>query len=130
MKYFLIAVIVVIVMACDTNDNANLSTSPAVQGLWVETGTRTDTLRFQSIDGTNLMTLSRGREFRSGHWLPKPRSGPYNYKLEGGKISLYWLLSSKSSFTDYNFRKEGDLIEVDNFFDSPSGPTLTFQRIH
>ncbi|HEY0654916.1 MAG TPA: hypothetical protein VGD65_17380 [Chryseosolibacter sp.] len=129
MKYAFCFLLGLAVFACDSSDNLTASSWGGLNGKWVETGTRTDTLTFQSTDAVKLVTLGRGMEFRNGHWAPKSGSGPYEYKLEGGKISLYWLLSSLYVFKEYNFRQEADVIVIDNFFNSPSGPTLTFERV-
>lgn len=129
MRYKIIAIFVFILTGCDNDDNLGVSSSPAVQGTWVEVEGRSDTLTFQSIDDMAMLTLARGREFKNGQWVPKSRSGLYQYKLQGTKISLYWMLSSNYSFTEYDFQREENTIRVGNFFNSPLGPSLTFERV-
>ncbi|MCB0458927.1 MAG: hypothetical protein KDC74_02785 [Flavobacteriaceae bacterium] len=105
------------------------TTSSDLNGKWIEVKTKTDTLIFKSWESIETMTLNRGKEVRDGQLLPKSGSGPYEYKLATGKISLYWMLSSSYSFNDYNFKRTGDTFVIGNFYNSPSGTTLTFKKI-
>ena len=77
------------------------------------------------------MNLNRGRELRDGnpYTLPKYGSGPYDYTLLNDKISLRWMLSSNSNFNDYGFEMSGNTLFIGNFYDSPSGDLLTFERL-
>ena len=99
--------------------------------VWVDVNTKTDTLTFKSIDGTEYMNLSRGFEMQGGDLLPKIGSGLYQYKfMEEKKIALQWMLSSYYGFNEYTFIQSGDLLIVEKFFDPPSpGVLLTFERI-
>src|SRR5688572_16512841 len=118
MKYGWIGIFMMTVVSCDTGDNNGFPLTPGLSGKWVEMKTRTDTLRFESWESLDVMYLGRGIEVRNGSLLPKSGSGPYQYKLMDGKISLNWMLSSNSSFNDYNFRYYGDTLMIDNFYGS------------
>lgn len=115
-------------LGCVNDDNVDLSPSSDLSGKWIEMKTRTDTLTFESWDTMDVMNLRRGKEMRDGYLLPKAGSGPYEYKLTSGKISLYWMLSSNYSFNDYSFKRTGNRLIIENFYGSPSGATLTFVK--
>jgi hypothetical protein len=127
MKYGTLAIFVFIFAGCDNDDNMSMVVGE--QGTWVEVHGRTDTLTFESFDDIKIVSLARAREMRNGQWVPKARTGPYNYKIESGKISLYWLLSSSYTFTEYNFHQEGNRLVIGDFFNSPPRDSLTFQRV-
>jgi hypothetical protein len=111
-----------------TEDSPNIDVS--LYGKWVEVNDKVDTLTFNIIDGHEFMTLDRGKEVRDGFLLPKAGSGPYDYKILGNKISIYWLLSSNSAFNDYYFEKIGSQLKVENFYDeSAIGTILTFEKV-
>ena len=128
MKYFVLLIISITTLSCDDSDNG-IAPTDGLNGKWIEVKMRTDTLTFESWDDLKIMNLDRGVEFKDGYLLPKPGSGPYQYKLEGEKIALYWMLSSNSNFNHYNFRQAGDSLKIDNFFGSQAGPTLLFTRL-
>ncbi|MDH5597729.1 MAG: hypothetical protein OEY34_01315 [Cyclobacteriaceae bacterium] len=130
MRYLLIILLSVLISCNGEKINPGLTGSDGI-GVWVDVNTKTDTLTFQSIDGMEIVNLSRGLEMRGGELLPKIGSGPYQYKLlEEEKISLYWMPSSFLGFNEYTFKQSGDLLIVEKFFDSPSpGVLLTFERV-
>ena len=127
MKYGLF--LLVLTFLCCSKDDTKSLTSTNLKGKWIETGTRLDTLSFESLDNLDIMNLNRGKELRNGNLLPKPKSGPYTYKLLEGKISLNWVLSSNSSFNDYYFKVIDNRLNIGNFYGSASGGTLTFERL-
>lgn len=128
MKSALTTIFMLFLLSC-SDDNMGITTSSDLNGQWIEVRTKTDTLTFESWDNLETMTLDRGKEVRDGQLLPKEDSGPYQYKLVAGKISLYWMLSSNYKFNDYYFKRTGDTFIIDNFYNSPSGTTLTFKKI-
>ncbi|MDP4680941.1 MAG: hypothetical protein NWS46_11310 [Cyclobacteriaceae bacterium] len=77
------------------------------------------------------MILDRGTEIRNGFILPKSGSWSYEYELVDAKISIRWLLSSNSAFTEYYFDITGDKLQIEKFYDNNSvlGTILTFERI-
>ena len=77
MKYPIIIIAVLAVMGCSNDFSPNLPTTEK----WVEIGTRTDTLSFETWESMGMMLLNRGREHRNGHDSPKYWSGPYEYTL-------------------------------------------------
>ncbi len=127
MKYGLL-IFVLAYLGC-SKDDANIVPSSELKGKWVETETRKDTLSFESLDNLEIMNLNRGKEISDGNLLPKPGSGPYKYKLSEEKISLNWVLSSNSSFTDYYFKIIGNHLNIGNFYGSASGEILTFEKL-
>ena len=129
MKHGLMIIFTLALFGCENDDNVNKATSADLKGKWIEMKTRTDTLTFLSWDTMEVMNLRRGKEMRDGHLLPKSGSGPYEYKLTPGRISLYWMLSSNYSFKDYSFEQVGDRLIIENFYGSPSGARLTFEKV-
>lgn len=127
MKYALI-LFVVAFLSCSEDDSTAVDISD-LRGKWVEIETRTDTLSFELVSDSEIMSLNRGTEIRNGNLLPKYNSGPYTYKLGEEKISLYWTLSSNSSFNDYYFSVKDNRLQIGNFYNSESGETLTFEKL-
>lgn len=83
-------VLVAMFGCADASDRPMIGSLPIVsEGEWVANKTGTDTLEFLRFDdGSSLMILNRGKEFRDGYHLPKIVSGPYAFVLKGNKISL------------------------------------------
>lgn len=108
-------------------DNSDLVNSSNLKGKWIETQTRMDTLSFESLNDLAIMNLNRGKESQSGNLEPKPKSGPYEYKIIEENISLRWILSSNSNFNDYYFKIIDDKLNIVNFYGSTLGETLTFE---
>jgi hypothetical protein len=50
-----------------------------------------------------------------GKLIQKHVSGPYEYKLTEGKISLHWTLSSDSNFTEYSLNIISDKLHKATF---------------
>lgn len=106
-----------------------------IEGVWVETALRTDTLEFSSeYDGQfPVFNLKREFEIIDGYKVPGHFSGPYSYKLLENSISTQWFLSSNSAYYRYyfNMMQGGNEFRIGNFFaDSPeSEDTLTFMKI-
>ena len=128
MKNGLMIIIIVVFFSC-SDDNMDKISSSDLKGKWIEVETRSDTLSFDTWDNKEIMILGRGKEMRDGNLLPKYGSGPYEYKLTEGKISLHWTLSSDSSFTEYSLNIISDNLHIGNFFASSSGETLTFIKL-
>lgn len=112
-----------------SKDEVNIPTSNDLKGKWIELETRMDTLFFESLDNFEILNLHRGKEMKDGNLLPKSGSGPYVYKLAEGKISLLWMLSSDSSFKEYDFKIIGNRLNIGNFYGSASGETLVFEKL-
>jgi len=117
-----------IFLSC-SKDDTETPISAELKGKWIETETRKDTLFFESLDDLDIMNLNRGMELKDGNMLPKPKSGPYKYKLLEEKISLNWVLSSNSEFNDYYFQIIDNQLNIGNFYGSPLGETLTFEKL-
>ena len=116
-----------LLVSCEKN---TIEKAP-VDGIWVETTQKMDTLVFDNQHLT--FNLNRGSELRDGYLLPKYLSGPYSYEIGKDSISLRWLLSSSSYGSNYYFKMdtESDLIKIGNFFEDSlnKNVTLTFSRI-
>lgn len=110
--------------------NANLPL--VLEGVWVDKKTGTDTLEFLRLeDGSSLMILKRGWEFRNGYDLPKMGSGPYSFVLARNKISLHYSLSSSYKFFDYDFEYNPLQVKIGRFFESDnSSSVLTFRKVN
>lgn len=127
MKYVLI--ILILAFLCCSKDDTKSLTSANLKGKWIETETRLDTLSFESMENFEIMNLNRGKEIRNGNLLPKSGSGPYRYLLLEEKISINWMLSSDGSFNDYYFKIIENKINIENFYGSTLGETLTFEKL-
>jgi hypothetical protein len=108
-----------------------------VNGKWVETVMKTDTMVFATeYNGLfPVFTLNRGFIVTDSLSLPKYFSGPYWYIIGDNSISTNWFLSSNSAFNRYYFKimPGGDKFKIGNFFTDPSQPlerdTLTFIKL-
>ncbi|MEB2777568.1 hypothetical protein SYJ56_19790 [Algoriphagus sp. D3-2-R+10] len=121
MKYGLIAIFVLAVLSC-TNDNLDMVNSPDLRGEWIALNTKTDTLSFETLNGQKFMVLKRAE---------RTFTGLYEYKLLPiDQISIKWTLASTyNTYNDYYFKLLGDKLKIGNFYDSPSGTILTFQKL-
>ena len=117
-----------LLVSCEKN---TIEKAP-VDGIWVETTQKMDTLVFDNQHPS--FNLNRGSELRNGYLLPKYLSGPYSYEIGKDSISLRWLLSSSSYGNNYYFKMdtESDLIKIGNFFEDSLNKNviLTFSRTH
>jgi hypothetical protein len=121
MKPTLITLFVLTLLSC-ADDNPQLFYTKQLEGNWVEIKTKKDTLTFGiPFDDKELMNLKRDVLYRTG---------PYEYKLmPNNRISIHWLLAATMTFDEYYFKVDGDKLSIGNFYDSPSGPILTFKKI-
>ena len=106
-----------VILSLRSNENNNPQDFTSLKGKWVETDTKTDTLSFELSGASEWMVLSRGKEMRNGFLLPKSGSGPYNFKIKLGEISLLWSASSDANFHDFYFGQTADTIVIGNFYD-------------
>nr|WP_299067364.1 hypothetical protein [uncultured Allomuricauda sp.] len=127
MKYGLL-LLALTFLCCSADDTKSL-TSTNLQGKWIETETRLDTLSFESWENLEIMNLNRGKEMKDGYLLPKSGSGPYNYILLEEKISLNSMLSSDSNYDDYYLKIIGNKLNIGNFYGDTSGEILTFEKL-
>ena len=127
-KLLFIVFVLVTSTSCDKNDIENST----LNGVWIETIHKTDTLVFDN-QHTGFI-LNRGTEIRNGYLLPKYLSGPYMYEIENDSISLRWGASSSSYAKNYYFKLDlkNKEIKIGNFFvDSiNTGVILTFTKVH
>ena len=124
---FLIGLLLIITVSCE-KDRIE---SPPIQGTWIESVYKTDTLVFDNQ--SEGFILNRGAEIKVGDLSPKARTLPYSYELEKDSISLKWLLSSYSGGTKYYFQMDAKQILIGNFFvDSLNNKNeiLTFLKIN
>lgn len=121
---FLVGLLLIITISCDKETIEK----PPIDGIWVETVYKTDTLIFDS--GAEHFDLNRGGE----NLTSKARTQPYAYELEKDSISVSWFFSSATfgSFKYYfDLDEEKEQILIGNFFiDSLESKTeLTFFKI-
>jgi hypothetical protein len=123
----LFIIISALAMACQKNDEE----IPGLEGNWIETSLRQDTIQFEP--GSASFVLRRGREFISGFLIPKSGAGLYNYYIAGDNLYIRWTASSNSNFQTFSFSKSsnGSSFEVGNFFfdGSPRRSTLRFEKM-
>ena len=121
MKYGIITFFVLIILSC-TNDSINIVNSKNLRGEWIEINTKTDTLSFEIHYDKEYIMLKRAE---------LERTGLYEYKLlPTDEISIHWTLAATfNSFNNYYFKLTDDRLSIGNFYDSPSGTILTFQKL-
>lgn len=129
MKHLIILVFICVLAGC-SRDNIDKPSAQNSKGNWIEVKSKTDTLTFNSVDGLNVMTLTRGNENINGELLPKTGSGPYEYKLKEEYISLNWMLSSNNAYNDFRLTFKGNKLIIGNFYDSTLDTQLTFEKIN
>jgi len=85
----------IILVSCQKDEFPHPNTLPeGLTGSWIETNTRTDTIRFNSDNLSGYFFFSGGFAFPNGYWLPKIGSAPYSYKITGDSITVLNGLSS------------------------------------
>ena len=124
-----IAFVLVISTSCVKNEIEN----SRLNGVWIETIHKTDTLVFDNHQYTGFI-LNRGTEMRNEYLLPKSLSGPYMYEIENDSISLLWSASSSSYTNKYYFKVDlkNNQIKIGNFYDNSinTGVILTFRKVN
>lgn len=108
---FLLAFILIFTLSCEKD----ISENQQLRGTWIEAVHQTDTIVFKRNDA--MFILNRGTEMRGEFELPKFRSGPYTYEIEGDSIYLYWGLSSSLASIPYHFKmdEKKESFEIGNF---------------
>lgn len=121
MKYGIITAFVLTTLSC-ANDKVDIVNLKNLRGEWIEIDTKTDTLSFEIVHGKEYIMLKRA-EFT--------HTGLYEYKLlPNDEISIHWTLASTfNSFDNYYFKLTDDKLSIGNFYASPSGTILTFQKL-
>lgn len=126
-KSLFILILFLVCIACKKNKEKLSS----IDGIWVESTKRKDTLNFNSQN--SLVNLERGKELKNSYLLPKIYAGLYFYEIKRDSISLQYSLSSLYRPTNYKFNIDfnKDQITIGNFYvDSLSrNITLTFIKI-
>jgi hypothetical protein len=94
--------------SCEKENNSDQQ----LDGMWVETSLRKDTIIFKSSD-----------PLWGGNWFELKRdvmlsTGPYEYTLSADSISLHWMLSSASLWQTYYFQIDRDEFLIGKFYDS------------
>jgi hypothetical protein len=122
-------------LACQKDEFPNPSNLPkGLKGSWVETSTRTDTIRFNSDNQSGYFYLSRGFAMTNGYWLPKIGSAPYSYKITGDSISVIDGLSSSMEGGTYYFKfdEPNMTINIGKFckYITTKKSRLTFRKIN
>jgi hypothetical protein len=129
MEKALILMLLAVFLGC--TDTSDQPVPLSLEGKWVDPLTKTDTLEFLRLeDGSSLLNLSRGRENRNGHNLPKAGSGLYTFSLGKNSITLQYSFSSFYDPTDYYFKQNALELKVGRFFDSEnSSDVLIFRKV-
>jgi hypothetical protein len=125
----------IILVSCQKEEFPDPITLPkGLTGSWVETSTRTDTIRFNSNNLSGYFYLSRGFAMTNGYWLPKIGSAPYSYKITADNISVIDGLSSAMEGGTYYFKfDEPNLtIKIGKFckYIATKKSILTFRKIN
>ncbi len=122
---FLVGLLLIIAISCDKETIEK----PPIEGIWVETIYKSDTLIFDS--GAELFDLNRGGE----NLTLQARSRPYAYELGKDSISVSWLFSSATfgSLKYYfDLNEEKEQMKIGNFYVDSLGVNeiLIFSRIN
>lgn len=98
---------VLLLFSCSKENNDELNTK-YLNGVWVHTDTKTDTIDFNTRMFTSKKTfeLRRGKEKRNGYELPKIGSGIYTYEITGDSIYLRDIISSYGGSLPYYFKMD------------------------
>ena len=125
----------IVLVSCQKNEFPDPNTLPkGLKGTWIETTTKTDTIRFNSNNQSGLFFLSRGFAMTNGYWLPKIGSAPYSYTLSVDSISVINGLSSAMEGGTYYFKfDEPNLtIKIGKFCEyiTTKKSILTFRKIN
>lgn len=118
-NFFLIGLLTIMTISCEKDSNE--PNPEIINGIWVETVHKSDTLVFDNE--SNYFTLNRGPVMTA--------TGIYGYEIEQDSISLRWALSSYSGSYKYYFDFEEDKIRIGNFYMSSSenkNEILTFVK--
>ena len=126
---------VIVLVSCQKDEFPNPGNLPkGLKGSWVETSTRTDTIRFNSDNHSGYFYLSRGFAMSNGYWLPKIGSAPYSYNITGNSISVIDGLSSAMEGGTYYFRYDEPTltINIGKFckYITTKKSILTFRKIN
>lgn len=105
----LISIFIVLLLFSCSKENDELN-SKNLNGVWVHTDTKTDTIDFNIMMFTSKKTfeLRRGKEIRNGHELPKIGSSIYIYEIKGDSIYLQDIVSSYGGSLPYYFKMDPD----------------------
>lgn len=127
--FILIAVIALISFGCEETE-FNID---SLNGSWIESSSRADTLVFDSNEFEGWLYLNRVKELRNGYMLPKIGSGSYDYEISNDSIVLQYHLSSCMCPKSYTFEilSGEDKLKIGNFYDDdiPLGEMLTFEKL-
>ncbi|MFW5821395.1 MAG: hypothetical protein ACOCWA_08900 [Bacteroidota bacterium] len=121
--YSLSLIFLSLLSGCEKED----SIKPELQGKWIESSLRKDTIIFNSPDfdfGENWFDLKREGMISSG---------PYEYRIHGDSISIHWMLSSCMCWPAYYFKalKGRDEFRIGKFYDSEEldSEILVFEKL-
>ena len=126
-KHLLISLLAIVASIVSCKEDNEPTTQ--LDGVWIEQTDRSDTIVFKRLDGGSFLSLSRGREIRNGHELPKYGSGLYNYQIKGDSISLLTLFSSCSTcYETYYFMINSTELNIGDFYEKnlANSQSLTF----
>ena len=121
---YLILIITALCLSCSNNDITSIA---SLDGKWVEQTLRKDTIDFSPDFEGKYFVFKSDDEIAGYNSL---YSTFYEYRIEGNQISLYNLISSCYCFSDYYFKRSGDAIKIENFYDPNSkGNIETFVKL-
>lgn len=120
--YGLPLILLSILSGCEKEE----SLTPKLQGEWVESSLRKDTIIFNSPDfdfGENWFDLRREGMISSG---------PYEYRIHGDSISIHWMLSSCMCWETYCFEAGDEDFFIGKFYTSEEikSDRLRFEKIN
>jgi hypothetical protein len=101
-----------------------------LSGVWVDTETRMDTLRFSKSGSRLHLSVGRGFEFRDGALLPKIGAGVYEYALpEDGVIAVRAYLSSNSAFQQVTLVQGDSILSIEPFWEPAATGYVILKRL-
>ena len=116
---------ILILTACQKQEKDN--TIHGLEGTWIETAIRTDTIVFTTNSISGSLMLNRG--------IAKTGSGPYAYEISNDSIKLKWLLSNSvySDRRNYFFKLNESFgtFNIQDFTSFDTNKTIhTFQKLN
>lgn len=124
-KFLIIALILIVIgQSCKKE-----SLYDRLQGQWIRTDNRSDTITFCYKSINDWFILNRGYKVESeGISRPVVPCGIYEYRIQDQNISMHWLASSNSVWPSYSFSISDSRIEIGNFIDNSSN-TIQFEKL-
>jgi hypothetical protein len=124
--YFFIAFLLLLTIGLGCKKD---SLSNKLNGQWVRTDNRSDTITFGYKGNSDWFVLSRGFQVSTdGISRPIIPFGIYEYKIQGNNIIMHWSASNFSGWPSFSFSLSNSIVQIGNFIEN-NNSTLLFEKI-